>query len=140
MTYPPAAIPNLDPQQQAAFHAHMAAYQKDEVVGVLLALFLGTFGAHHFYLRNNGLGVLYVLFCWTGIPTVLGWIECLFMPGRVRRFNAAQAIWVASTLSNGGLSALVPAWAPPFAGKICGACSAVNPNSARYCSRCGQST
>ena len=138
MTHPPAAIHSLDPQQQAAFHAHMAAYQKDEVVGVLLALFLGTFGAHHFYLRNYGLGILYVLLCWTGIPTVLGWIECLFIPGRIRRYNAAQAIWVASMLSNGGYPALVPVWTPPLAGKFCGACSAVNPTGARFCSRCGR--
>ena len=139
MTQPPAATATLDTQQQAAFYAHMAAYQKDEVVGVLLALFLGTFGAHQFYLGNNGLGILYVLFFWTGIPTFLGWIECFFMPGRVRQHNAEQAIRACSMLAGGVYPAWVPAWgAPPAAGKFCGACSAVNPSTARFCSRCGR--
>ena len=57
--------------------------RRDEVVGILLALFLGAFGIHHFYLRRTGLGILYSCFFWTRIPSVLGFIECFFMPGRV---------------------------------------------------------
>ena len=64
----PWIVGNLNDQQRAIFYAQMSAIQKDEVVGILLALFLGSFGAHHFYLRRNGLGILYVLFFWTGIP------------------------------------------------------------------------
>ena len=99
MTQPLVVANNLDQQQQAAFYAYMAAYQKDEVVGVLLAFFLGSFGAHHFYLRRTGLGILYALFCWTGIPTVVSLIECFFMPGRVRLYNAEQALMIASMIS-----------------------------------------
>jgi TM2 domain-containing membrane protein YozV len=72
--------------------------RRDEVVGILLALFLGTFGIHHFYLHRTGLGILYCCFCWTGIPTLLGFIECFFMPGRVREFNAMQAAGIAAML------------------------------------------
>lgn len=47
------------------------------VVAALLAAFLGTFGFHKFYLRQVFQGVIYLLLCWTGIPTVLGWIEAV---------------------------------------------------------------
>jgi hypothetical protein len=79
--------------------------RRDEVVGILLALFLGGFGAHHFYLRRTGLGILYLCFFWTGIPAILGFIECFFMPGRVREFNAIQAAAIAASL---GIA--VPGW------------------------------
>ena len=71
---PPSASAWTD-EQRAMYYAQMAAYQKDEVVGVLLALFLGTFGAHHFYMRQTALGVLYCVFFWTGIPTVVSFIS-----------------------------------------------------------------
>uniref|UniRef100_A0A7V4XQQ7 NINE protein n=1 Tax=Acidobacterium capsulatum TaxID=33075 RepID=A0A7V4XQQ7_9BACT len=70
--------------------------QKDELLGALLALFLGTFGAHRFYLGENTAGVLYLVFCWTGIPTLLGMIECFFMPGRVRTWNLAYAMRISA--------------------------------------------
>jgi len=69
----------------------------------------GTFGVHHFYLRRTGLGVVYCLFCWTGITTILGFIECFFMPGRVREFNAIQAAGIAAAL---GIP--IPGWGQPL--------------------------
>ena len=50
---------------------------------LLLAFFLGSFGAHWFYLGNKKLGILFLLFCWTGIPGIIGVISALvlfFMP------------------------------------------------------------
>src|SRR5579863_10760407 len=96
------------PNTQAMFYEQYEAVRRDEVVGILLALFLGTFGIHHFYLRRTGLGVLYCLFFWTGIPAILGFIECFFMPGRVREFNAIQAAGIAAVLGIGN-----PMWMPP---------------------------
>jgi TM2 domain-containing membrane protein YozV len=86
------------PNTQAMFYEQYEAMRRDEVVGILLALFLGTFGAHHFYLRRTGLGILYLIFFWSGIPAILGFIECFFMPGRVREFNAIQAAGIAAAL------------------------------------------
>src|SRR5215472_18450011 len=83
---------------QAMFYEQYEAVRRDEVVGILLALFLGSFGVHHFYLRRTGLGILYCCFCWTGITMILGFIECFFMPGRVREFNAIQAAGIAAAL------------------------------------------
>ena len=51
-------LPPMDDQQRAAFYASYQVSAKSEVVGVLLAIFLGGFGAHHFYLRRTGLGIL----------------------------------------------------------------------------------
>lgn len=87
-------------QQQAAFYQQMALLQKDELVGFLLALLLGTFGAHRFYLAETGWGIAYVIFSWTGIPTLLGFIECFFMPGRVRDYNAMRAAQIAAWVSH----------------------------------------
>ena len=48
---------------------------KSKTVAGVLAIFLGLFGAHRFYLRSYGWGVLYLLFCWTLIPGLLGVVE-----------------------------------------------------------------
>jgi TM2 domain/zinc-ribbon domain len=93
------------PNPQAIFYQQYNAARRDEVVGILLALFLGDFGAHHFYMRRTGLGILYLCFFWTGIPAILGFIECFFMPGRVREFNSIQAAAIAASL---GIP--VPGW------------------------------
>ncbi|MGO9317576.1 MAG: NINE protein [Terracidiphilus sp.] len=135
------------PNAQAIFYQQYEAVRRDEVVGVLLALFLGCFGIHHFYLRRTGLGILYLCFCWTGITTILGFIECFFMPGRVREFNAIQAAGIAAAL---GIA--VPGWSYPCYVTInvppapqpgtlaaCGRCGQANPAGARFCSACGTS-
>ena len=45
---------------------------KKKLVAGLLALFLGPYGAHHFYLGNNSKGVLYLLLSlFTGIGAVV---------------------------------------------------------------------
>ena len=138
------------PNPQAIFYQHYESVRRDEVVGILLALFLGTFGIHHFYLRRTGLGILYCIFCWTGITAILGFIECFFMPGRVREFNAIQAAGIAAAL---GIP--VPGWGQPLnvtvnmpgAGTTvstqpgtllaCSRCQQTNPPGARFCAGCG---
>jgi len=140
------------PNPQAIFYQQYAVVKRDEIVGILLALFLGTFGVHHFYLRRTGLGVLYCCFFWSGIPAILGFIECFFMPGRVREFNAIQAAGIAAAL---GIP--VPLWGagppvnmtvnvPPAAGAAqpaagtlvaCPRCQQTNPQGARFCGACG---
>ena len=139
------------PNAQAIFYQQYESVRRDEVVGILLALFLGTFGIHHFYLRRTGLGILYCCFCWTGITSILGFIECFFMPGRVREFNAIQAAGIAAAL---GIP--MPGWGQPVnvtvnmppgaqgqplaqSGTLlaCSRCQRTNPPGARFCSGCG---
>ena len=54
-----------------------AAGSKDKNIAGLFALLLGGIGAHHFYLGNIILGLLYLIFCWTFIPLIVGFIEGL---------------------------------------------------------------
>lgn len=49
--------------------------QKNRIVAALLAFFLGGFGAHKFYLGRIGWGIVYLIFCWTFIPTIVAFIE-----------------------------------------------------------------
>jgi TM2 domain-containing membrane protein YozV len=136
---------------QAVFYQQYESVRRDEVVGILLALFLGTFGIHHFYLRRTGLGVLYCCFFWSGIPSVLGFIECFFMPARVREFNAIQAAGIAAALGipipnyiqpinvtvNVPPAAVGLTPAQPASPVACSRCQKTNPAGARFCSGCG---
>lgn len=54
-----------------------ATGNKSNVVAGLLALFLGGLGVHKFYLGQPDMGILYLLFCWTFVPLVIGFIEGL---------------------------------------------------------------
>lgn len=48
---------------------------KSKIVAAILAWFLGGLGIHKFYLGQNGQGVLYLLFCWTFIPSLIAFVE-----------------------------------------------------------------
>ena len=50
---------------------------KDRLVAIVLALFLGSVGMHKFYLGKVGQGIIYAVFFWTYIPTLIGWIEAI---------------------------------------------------------------
>ena len=47
----------------------------NQVAYGILAILLGGFGVHKFYAGKVGMGILYLLFCWTCIPAVIGLIE-----------------------------------------------------------------
>lgn len=47
----------------------------DRIVGAILAIFLGDFGIHHFYSGDVKHGLWHLLFFWTGIPGLIGFIE-----------------------------------------------------------------
>ncbi len=137
------------PNPQAIFYQQFESVRRDEVVGVLLALFLGSFGLHHFYLRRTGLGMLYCCFFWSGIPAIISFFECFFMPGRVREYNAMQAAAIAASL---GIP--VPLWSQPVPMAVnvpptmrpaavpqpaaCSQCGFANAPGARFCSGCGR--
>lgn len=127
----PIVLPAMTDQQRATFYAYYPAVQRDELTGVLLAVVLGSLGAHHFYLRRPVLGVLYLLFSWTSIPFFLGLIEAFLMPARVRRFNAEQAALLAMTVVSG-----VPLGAPRTM-TACMYCGKAQVAGVRYCAGCG---
>ena len=120
--------------QRAWFYAEYEQARRDEVVGVLLAIFLGNFGIHHFYLRRNGLGALYLLFFWTGIPAILGLIEAFFMPSRVREYNAQQAAYISGQIRASGTFSGQPQTTPS---SPCPACGGPVEAGAGFCPHCG---
>jgi TM2 domain-containing membrane protein YozV len=48
---------------------------KNRIAAALFAIILGGVGIHKFYLGSVGQGVLYLLFCWTFVPAIIGFIE-----------------------------------------------------------------
>lgn len=50
---------------------------KSKVTAIILALLLGGIGGHKFYLDRPGQGILYLIFCWTFIPSVIALIEAI---------------------------------------------------------------
>ncbi len=48
---------------------------KSKLAAGLLAIFLGGIGVHKFYMGKIGMGILYLCFCWTYIPAIVGFIE-----------------------------------------------------------------
>ena len=48
---------------------------KNRTTAGILAILLGGLGVHKFYLGETGMGILYLLFCWTSIPSLIGLIE-----------------------------------------------------------------
>lgn len=48
---------------------------KSKIAAGLFGILLGGIGVHKFYRGSWGWGIIYILFCWTYIPTILGLIE-----------------------------------------------------------------
>lgn len=48
---------------------------RTRIMAALLALFLGGVGVHRFYLGQTMQGVLYIIFCWTLIPSIIAFFE-----------------------------------------------------------------
>ena len=82
--------------ESAAACPHCGAAQKAEATGNakskttagILALLLGGIGIHRFYL-GQWWGIFYLLFCWTGVPLVIGLIEgIVFFSTSDQKWNA----------------------------------------------------
>ena len=72
--------PQVVIQQAAPQHVYVSGINpswpiKSKLAAGLLGIFLGGIGVHKFYMGKIGMGILYILFCWTGIPALVGFIE-----------------------------------------------------------------
>ena len=52
-------------------------HDRNKFVAAILAMFVGAFGVHKFYLGHIAAGVMYLMFFWTGIPSIIAFIEGL---------------------------------------------------------------
>ena len=48
---------------------------RSKIAAGVLGILLGGLGIHKFYLGRIGLGIVYILFVWTGIPSIIGLVE-----------------------------------------------------------------
>ena len=68
--------------------SQLAPNGKSKLAAALFGIFLGGFGIHKFYLGKIGIGIVYLLFCWTLIPAIVGFIEgILFLVMSDQEFN-----------------------------------------------------
>ncbi len=70
---------------------------KDKNVAAILAFFFGSVGAHKFYLGQIGSGILYLVFCWTLIPSIIAFVEFIMLAVMDRdefnrRYNGANTL------------------------------------------------
>lgn len=49
--------------------------KKSKTTAGILGILLGGLGIHKFYLGKTKIGIVYLLFCWTFIPAIVGFIE-----------------------------------------------------------------
>ncbi len=71
----------------ACGHVSSRFTYRSRVAASALALFGGAFGLHRFYL-GQWRGVVYLLFCWTPLPWLVAFVECIvFMTTDQRRWN-----------------------------------------------------
>ena len=68
---------------------------KSRVTAGIFAIVLGHFGVHKFYLNKIGMGILYLCFFWTGVPTIVGIIEgIIYLTQTDQQFAVAQGVRV----------------------------------------------
>ncbi len=91
-------------EQRLLFQSQYLAAKKDRTVGLLLTLFLGGVGGHRFYLGQVGLGVAYLVFCWTLIPGIIALVELFLIGKRVDGYNERQATEIAAQVTRLGSS------------------------------------
>lgn len=70
----PQYVPEQQQPQQTYTNTEVYSSKSKTAAG-LLAIFLGGFGVHKFYLGKIGKGILYAVFFWTYIPAFIGFIE-----------------------------------------------------------------
>ena len=78
---------DMTDSQRMMFQSEITKVRKNRTTALLLTLFLGGIGAHHYYMGKVGLGILYTVFFWTFIPAIVAFVELFLIMKRVDRYN-----------------------------------------------------
>ncbi len=65
----------ISPNANSCPNCGHSFFRPSRVVAIALAMILGSFGAHKFYLRKPGQAIIYLLFCWLYVPGIVGLVE-----------------------------------------------------------------
>ena len=90
---------DLTQDEKLQFQSQLTTRMRSNGVGICLALLIGGIGAHKFYLKQSGAGVVYALMGTVGwliifppiIVLILCLIDALNMSASVATFNTALA-------------------------------------------------
>lgn len=73
--------------------------KKDPTMYLILALLLGGLGIHHFYVGNSGMGIMFLLFCWTFIPAIIAVVNAINCKKNVQAANLELANKIAVNMN-----------------------------------------
>ena len=71
---------------------HPGKTRVNKYLYIVLAIFLGVFGAHQFYAKKYRKGIIYLLFCWTLIPEIIAFFDAVKACGMLR--DDRDNIWI----------------------------------------------
>ena len=68
---------------------------KSRITAGVLGILLGGLGIHKFYLNKAGMGLVYIIFCWTFVPAIIGFIEgIIYLVQDDKTFSEKQGVQV----------------------------------------------
>jgi TM2 domain-containing membrane protein YozV len=68
---------------------------RSKIAAGVLAILLGGIGIHKFYLGKVGIGIVYILFCWTFIPAIVALVEgIIYLTQDDKTFAEKQGVTV----------------------------------------------
>lgn len=99
-------VSSLPADKQSTFMLYYNSQRKNPTTAVVLALLLGWLGGHKFYLGQTGLGIVYLLFSWSGIPLIVSFIEAFTITKTVFKMNR-EAAREAAAMLDGNVAAVI---------------------------------
>ena len=91
---------DLSHRERVQFQMEYNQVRKNPTTGILLTLFLGGIGGHHYYMGKVVLGVVYTLLCWTFVPALVAFVEMFLISKRIRTYNMERAREIAYVIES----------------------------------------
>lgn len=95
-------ISTLTEDQRRRFISEAFSKRQNIVTVMLLTFFLGGIGAHKFYFGENKTGLIYLLFCWTFIPSIIAIFELPIIKKQVEESNDRLALQIFAKIKENG--------------------------------------